>query len=235
MITLRSNKKLLAVIAILFGLWMSTNLPAQDDFGQDPLYNATIHADIEAVKQALASGANINKQGDNGYTCLMWACTYSSTAEYAEVAKLLISKGADVNISANNGTTALIEAASDSKEIVLLLIEKGANIKALRNDGIGVFTRCIFGILSGSVDIDLAEYLLNKGANVNDAATSGDVEGWAAIHYAVSNGDEELVRFLVENGANVVAKTKGGMTPLSLAKSNEYNSIAEILISAGAK
>jgi ankyrin repeat protein len=226
--------KKLSIISLLVFCFFSM-LSAQEDWGQDPLYSTTIRADIEGVKKALADGADINRQSENGYTALMWACTYSSKPEYAEVAKYLIAEGADMTIRASDGTTALLDAAENSEEITKMLLEKGADIKALRDDGRGIFTSVIFGILMGSVDLEFAEFILSKGADVNEAATSGDVEGWAGIHYAVSNGNEELVKFLVKNGADVNAKTKGDLTPLSLAQSNDYSAIAEILKKAGAK
>ncbi|MDZ7740150.1 MAG: ankyrin repeat domain-containing protein, partial [Bacteroidales bacterium] len=212
----KSNKRLLTVIAILTGLLLTTNLFPQEDWGQDPLYSATIKADIDGVRQALADGADINRQTENGYTSLMWACTYSSRPKYAEVAKFLISEGADVIIAANDGTTAILEAAGNSEEVTRLLMKEGADINAHRDDGRGIFTSCIFGILMQKTDLAMAELILSKGGDVNEAATSGDVEGWAPIHYAVSNGIENLVQFLVKNGANVNAKTKNGLTPLSL-------------------
>ncbi|MDT8400755.1 MAG: ankyrin repeat domain-containing protein [Bacteroidales bacterium] len=230
-----NNKKLLTAVALLTGLFISAGLFAQEDWGQDPLYSATIKADIVAVKKALADGADINRQSDNGYTALMWASTYSNHPPYDEVAKFLINAGADVNISARDGTTAILDAAESSKEITLMLVERGADITARRNDGRGIFTSCIFGILMGNTDIGLAEFFLSKGADINEAATSGDAPGWAGIHYAVSNGNEELVRFLVEKGADVNAKTKEGLTPMSLTESNEDPGIVKILKKAGAK
>jgi len=229
------DKKYVTIFLIITALLMATHLFAQEDWGQDPLYSATIRADIEGVKKALENGADINRQSENGYTSLMWASTYSQTPEYAEVAKFLISAGADLNICAKDGTTAILDAAESSEEITKLLLEKGADIKALRNDGRGIFTSCIFGILMGNTDLGLAEFVLEKGADINEKATSGDVEGWAAIHYAVSNGNEELVSFLVKKGADVNAITKDGLTPLSIANSNEYAAIAQILKVAGAK
>jgi ankyrin repeat protein len=86
----------------------------------------------------------------------------------------------------------------------------------------------------GATDIELAEYMLSKGADVNESATSGDVEGWTAIHYACSNGNMELIKFLIKNGADVKAKTANGKTPLSLIGSKHLE-IAEILKAAGAE
>lgn len=227
------NRKTVAVVAIVTGLFISAGLFAQEDFGQDPLYSATLKADTVAVKKALAEGADINRQSENGYTSLMWACTYSNRPPYDEVAKFLIKAGADVNISAKDGTTAILDAAESSKEITLMLVEKGADITARKDDGRGIFTSCIFGILMGATGYELAEFFLSKGADVNEAATSGDVADWAAIHYAASNGNAELLKFLIKNGANVNAVTADGKTPLSLAGSN--TEIAELLKAAGAR
>ena len=67
--------------------------------------------DIEAVKQILAAGADINEQDENisgagkGATPLFIACSY-----YAEMAILLISKGADINITTYGGDSPLMAA-----------------------------------------------------------------------------------------------------------------------------
>ncbi len=233
------NNKLVAITAILTGLFISAGLfgqqnMGQEDWGQDPLYSATIKADTVAVKKALADGADINAQSENGYTSLMWACSWASRPGYFDVAKYLIKAGADVNISAKDGSTALLEAAEGSKEISLMLLEKGADIAARRDDGRGIFTSVIFGILMGKVDLEFAEFILSKGADVNEAATSGDVAGWAGIHYAASNGNKELLQFLIKNGADVNARTADGKTPLSLAGSSNPE-ITGILKNAGAK
>jgi ankyrin repeat protein len=236
--TKKLNNKIVAVTAILTGLFISVGLfgqqnMGQKDRGQDPLYSATIKADTVAVKKALADGADINRQSDNGYTALMWTCSWASRPGYFDVAKYLIKAGADVNISANDGSTALLESAEGSKEISLMLMDNGADITARRDDGRGIFTSTTFGILMGKVDLDFAELILSKGADVNEAATSGDVAGWTAIHYAASNGNAELLKFLIKNGANVNAVTADGKTPLSLAGSN--TEIIELLKAAGAR
>ncbi len=73
------------------------------------------------------------------------------------------------------------------------------------------------------------------GGDVNETAISGDIKGWAPIHYAVSNGNEELVSFLVKNGADVNAKLDDGKSPLSMASEAGSATIDEILKAAGAK
>ena len=56
---------------------------------------------IEAVKQYLAAGEDVNMRDDNGITPLHWAA-YQGTKEVVE---LLIGGGADVNAKKNDSTT----------------------------------------------------------------------------------------------------------------------------------
>ena len=80
---------------------------------------------IEAVKQHLAAGADVDvKGGWLGGTPLHYAVGEGRN----EIAKLLIAKGADVNANTNDGVTPLHFATT--KEIAELLIAEGANVNA---------------------------------------------------------------------------------------------------------
>ena len=224
-------KKLKLTIWFLVFIGFSTpaNLFAQ---GPDMLFSKVTRNDISAVKELIASGADINHQQERyGHTPLIIACNYN----YKELAKFLISKGADINIRGKDGSSALIAAGSNSQELVELLLSKGADVNAKMLDGTGVFTQCIIGILGKRVSIELAEILLSKGANIDEAPTSGDAEGYTNLIMAARNNNEKLVRFLIKNGANVNAKTKNGATALSLAVKERHQNIINILKSNGAK
>ena len=96
------------------------------------LHKACKKGNIEAVKQFLADGADVNaKDDDFGWTALHIAAM-STIDEQLEIAELLISRGAEVNAKDNSGRTPLHEAArhSSAKEISALLIAKGADINA---------------------------------------------------------------------------------------------------------
>ena len=58
--------------------------------------------------------------------------------------------------------------------------------------------------------------LLDFGANPN-IATDSDLNGSQAIHFAAEIGDNVLISFLLEQGANIEAKNDSGRTPLHLA------------------
>jgi 26S proteasome non-ATPase regulatory subunit 10 len=57
-----------------------------------------------------------------------------------------------------------------------------------------------------------------------------DNAGWSALHVASSKGDLEMVRQLIENGADVNLKTNNGVTPVHLAVSHDDADVVKYLI-----
>jgi ankyrin repeat protein len=62
-------------------------------------------------------------------------------------------------------------------------------------------------------DLNRVRAMVNRGAFI-DARTT---DGWTALHHAVFNQAESVVRFLVASGANCNAITKSKQTPLHIA------------------
>ena len=88
------------------------------------IHEAAEDGNLEAVKQHLAAGTDVNAKDDDGWTPLHNAGT-------KEVAELLIAEGADVNAKDVDGLTTLFGAILGyDKEIVELLIAKGADVNA---------------------------------------------------------------------------------------------------------
>jgi len=200
-----------------------------DMMGYTPL---TLAKNVEMMNVLISAGADINhKSKGNGVTPLMEVLN----ANYIDMAKLLIARGADINIKSNSGATALIFAAGRSKEVVELLLSKGADINVRTVNNLGVFTNCVMGLYVGYVSYDLAELLLEKGADINEENTNEYAAGETPLFIAAGEDNEELVSFLIKNGANVNAKSKEGKTPLSVAEKAGNTNIIELLKSNGAK
>jgi uncharacterized protein len=85
---------------------------------------------MEALKQHIAAGSNINEKDPfGGSSPLISAAVFGKTEE----AKVLIEAGADVNFQNNDGSTALHTAAFFCRpEIVRMLLNKGAD-KTIKN------------------------------------------------------------------------------------------------------
>jgi len=98
------------------------------------IHDAAGDGNIEAVKQHLAAGTDVNAKDDlTGLTPLFDAVSSGKK----EVAALLIDKGADVNGKIAMGFTALHNAAGNGRyEIVELVIEKGADVNEKNDFGI---------------------------------------------------------------------------------------------------
>jgi len=90
---------------------------------------AGLLGNIEAVKQHLAAGADVNAKHDTGMKPLHDAAMYGRK----EILELLISEGADVNAK-NDARWTPLHYAGGSKEVAELLIANGADVNA-KNDG----------------------------------------------------------------------------------------------------
>jgi ankyrin repeat protein len=226
--TARSNPTFLGIIIILVTIAMSSAYA--DDSGK--LIEKVFDQDLEGLKTLIAEGINVNAQdSSSGSTALMLACSYG----FEDIAKLLLSSGADPNIQANNGVTALMAAAQTSQEIVELLLERKADIHLRAKDGTTAFTKSIIGVISGRVKNSVPELLLEKGADVNEAISTGRAEGYTPLMMAASNDALDLAKFLIGKGANVNAKAKDGSTALSLAIKEDHEKMVKLLQARGAK
>jgi len=97
----------------------------------DSIHVAAAVGNIEAVKQHLAAGTDVNAKSSFG-TPLHSAASKGNK----EIVELLIAAGADVNARDDGGDTPLLNAAAfGQKEIVELLIGKGADVNAKNANG----------------------------------------------------------------------------------------------------
>nr|MCS5666406.1 ankyrin repeat domain-containing protein [Dehalococcoidia bacterium] len=97
------------------------------------IHEAARTGNIEAVKQHIAAGTDVNAKDKYGESPLLFAATFG----HKEIAELLIANGADVNTKIDKiGMTPLhIATGQGYKEIVELLIAKGADVNAVIESG----------------------------------------------------------------------------------------------------
>jgi len=96
------------------------------------IHKAAGEGNIEAVKQHLAAGVDVNAKDGGGYTPLHYAVGEG----HKEIAELLIEKGADMDAKNEAELTSLHYAAfTGRKEVAELLIANGADVNAKEEDG----------------------------------------------------------------------------------------------------
>jgi hypothetical protein len=87
------------------------------------IHDAARKGNIEAVKQYLAAGTDVNAKDDSGWTPLHWA----ASKVHNKIAKLLIEEGADVNAVNKDGLAPLDYAENETFGV---LIDHGAKSSA---------------------------------------------------------------------------------------------------------
>eukprot|EP01038_Epipyxis_sp_PR26KG_P005334 gene5334-7401_t len=105
---------------------------------------------------------------------------------------------------------------------VKFLVESGANVNALRKDGyLPIHEAAIKGY------VHILEYLISAGASLKFPILS---TGNTALHLACEIDNQEVVRFLVQNGAPVNLSNKRGRLPLHLACMLHFNVETALLL-----
>lgn len=121
-------------------------------------------------------------------------------------------------------------------------IANGANVKAKANDRAGQnsdgdlrtnVTPLMFALKYATPSVEIVETLIKAGADVN---TKEGVVGLTPLMYAAEkNVNIGIINLLLQNGADVNAKTNDGWTVLMrAAEYNENAEVIKILIDAGA-
>ena len=129
--------KPLSIILLLTTLALN-GCGAQEEAGETPqapamaLHTAAALGNVDAVRQHIAAGTDLNAKDAYGSTPLGVACTFGKT----EVARALIDAGADHAIANSDGATPLhIAAFLCYPDIVGALLTAGADREALNNGG----------------------------------------------------------------------------------------------------
>jgi len=222
------------------------------------ILDAVHKGNIEAVKQHLAAGADVEFD-IYGLSVLDLAAGEG----HKEIAELLIAEGADVNTKpGDEETTPLhLAAMNGHTEVAELLIAKGADVNAKCVDGktplyyakgetVDLLRK--YGGKTGEVQPEpLRQFALE--ISIHDAALFGDIEvikqhlaagtdvnakgdnGWTPLHNAALDDNKEVAELLIAEGADVNVKRDNGETPLDEAISLDRTEIADLLRKHGGK
>ncbi|XP_063705994.1 ankyrin repeat and KH domain-containing protein mask-like isoform X2 [Culicoides brevitarsis] len=185
------------------------------------LMEASMDGHVEVARLLLDSGAQVNMPTDSFESPL----TLAACGGHVDLAMLLIERGANIEEVNDEGYTPLMEAAREGhEEMVALLLSQGANINAQTEETqeTALTLACCGGFL------EVTDYLIKHGADIELGASTPLME-------AAQEGHIELVRFLLENRANVHAQTQTGDTALAYACENGHTDVAEILLMYGAE
>ncbi len=220
----------------------TTTPSAQSPNAQGLLLESARKGDIKGIQQALSEGAKMPVEylldlvaesknteaikyvldGKDATTGVYGAATpmliAASNGDIAS-AKLLLEYKFSVNEIDDQGNTPLMmAAATGNRELVKFLLEHGADIDTLYTP----LEKTALMVAAEHGHIEVMKLLVENGANVNLQAKAAVPHalgsGQNALMYAVLAKQENAVRFLLNNNANIFAQDRQNNTALSYAK-----------------
>jgi len=173
-----------------------------------PLGLAVSKSSHDVTKRLIDFGADYLKVDSLGNTILHNAARSGSTKNI----ELFVGLGIDINSINMEGDTPLhIAAEREYFRNVELLISLGADVLAKNNNG---YLPLHIHLAVYKESKDTIELLLSKGVSINQ----NEVEfGFSPLHLAAGNGMLEMVKFLVEKGADISIQADKKIAPLHMA------------------
>ena len=189
----------------------------------ETLVEAVRSGDHAVVRALVEAGGDVERPEPDGTTALHWAVRQDQT----EITDLLLRAGADADAANRYGVTPLSLAGTNgSREIAALLLDAGADPNLATPEG---ETPLMTAARTGNPDV--LRLLLTHGARVDDS------EAWrqqTALMWAAAEGNAAAARVLIEAGADVAARSSGGMTALLFAARGGDLDTVRALLAGGA-
>ncbi|KAI3637644.1 hypothetical protein MIR68_004293 [Amoeboaphelidium protococcarum] len=220
------------------------------------LHHAVYYSSPEVCKILLKNGARNNDRNDYGWTPFMLACARNSSAI---IKKLLETPGLMVDDVNDYGVTALLCAVYESNLslVKILLVDIGCSPNKVLSIGRSIpgLSPLMMACHVGK-SVGIVQALLQEGAECNN---QNSLNGWSAIFYAinsactqslamlqikqtasVSDGKQskisaagagmQIVKLLLDNGADIYVKSWSGKTALDVALERRCQDIAEMVM-----
>jgi ankyrin repeat protein len=153
-------------------------------------------------------------------TALVKAVVFDDTKAVQQALKA----GVDPNTTDEKGDPLLVIAMREkSVGVAKLLIEdKRTDLEATNRAGENAM---MIASLQGLTP--MVKLLIDKDAEVNK-------KGWAPLHYAATNGHDDIVKMLLDASAYVDAESPNGTTPLMMAARGGHITTCKVLLDGGA-
>lgn len=228
--------------ALLF-LLHNNALMNGDNEGNTPLHLCCLNGHDACVKALLYfmefsdSELNINVQNNQGETPLHLSFKWA----YCDIVQILIEQDADPLVCNRRGQTCY-DCAHNSKMVEMFSAYKRESVERVRRTSVEVTSqdKIIGKIITAIADSDirLVQHYLGIGDENQNVNNYVDVnchnnQGFTPLQMAVIYGQTDIVKMLIEYGADVSLMTSSkNYTALHLAVQNNMNEIVVLLLNS---
>jgi ankyrin repeat protein len=234
----------LLCIIVVFGRCRNSNPPKPSPrlAYDEKMFPLIENNDIDAIRELINSGFDINSTTPNGYTYT--PLTYAITQNKPDVVIVLLENGADIELCTTFGSPLAIAAYHDNFDLVKLLLDRGADINNdyRFTDWSSTAESAIF-CAAVHLNFEMYDYLLERGADVNRGKAIEEENALLAVigNYGIDNRKSiiyreqiiSMIKKLINDGINVNYSVWWGNALTDVVYKNDLE-IMEILLNNGA-
>ncbi|PVD36268.1 hypothetical protein C0Q70_03246 [Pomacea canaliculata] len=198
---------------------------AKDINGWTPLHIASFQGYMDVVNVLMRHLASVNEKTLLNVSALHLACIYG----HLNIVNSLLSHGAEVNATdpRDSFTPLHFATLSGQAQIIKSLIDNKAELNRVDSKG---FSSLCYACNRGQKEV--VDILLSHGANVNIKTKVGDM---TPLLLACQMDFPDIVRRLLQEGANLEAEDAEGRTALHAASNGSSVDLVKLLVTRGAR
>ncbi|GFR86628.1 poly [ADP-ribose] polymerase [Elysia marginata] len=231
------------VAVVEYLLEHGADVHAKDKGGLVPLHNACSYGHYEVTELLIKHGACVNVADLWKFTPLHEA---ASKGKF-EICKILLKHGADPNKKNRDGHTPLDLVKEGDQDVADLLRGDAALLEAAKKGNLARVQKLAseenincrdtqgrnstpLHLAAGYNNVEVAEFLLENGADVN----AQDKGGLIPLHNASSYGHVDIAALLIKYNTYVNAQDRWGFTPIHEAAHKGRTQLCALLLAHGA-
>lgn len=213
---LACEKGKIEVVQLLLGY--KAELEVENNLGETAIFYSTRDRSSTAFDFLVNAGANLLHKTRSNKTILIEACIQTNSS----VIKTLLNDGADIDAFDDNKRKAFNYAVGKvQKDIIQLFLDKGADINTTNAEN----GQSLMYIAIDDEKLDEIIRLKSLGANIDVKDRQGN---------RPRNDDKEIIKYLVENGADINASDSRGDSFLCNAVGSNDLELVHYLVTKGA-